>query len=160
MIAHAFTSVTSRNLIHCAKRIDACLDKLTAEQIWNRASEEENAIGNLVLHLCGNLRQYTRHGILGEPDIRTRDEEFNARDGASLRERLQNAVAEGVAIIAGVSEARLAEEVTVQNRQITILEAILKTTIHFAEHTGQILYATKLLTHQELGFVTHKKRGA
>src|SRR6187549_2781374 len=103
-----FTTTAAATLTQHAGRIDTCLTKLTPEQIWARGSENENAVGNLVLHLCGNLRQYTRHALLGEPDIRLRDEEFNAESGGSLRELLQTVAADGAEIIRGVSEERLA----------------------------------------------------
>ncbi|MFN0103951.1 MAG: DinB family protein [Bryobacteraceae bacterium] len=163
MIGPAFTSIATATLTQHATRIDACLAKLTPEQVWVRASENENAIGNLVLHLCGNLRQYTRHAILDETDTRVRDDEFNAQGGIdidSLRERLKAVVADAAAIVKDLSDERLAEKITVQNREMTVLEAIFRTTEHFSQHTGQILYATKLLTHRELGFFTHKKASA
>ena len=59
-----------------------------------------------------------------------------------------------------VSEGRLAEKTVVQNREITVLEAIFKTTEHFSQHTGQIIFATKQLTQSPTGFFTHKKAGA
>lgn len=160
MIGSIFTTAAAATLTQHAGRIDTCLMKLSAEQIWARGSENENAVGNLVLHLCGNLRQYTRHAVLGEPDVRLRDEEFNATGGGALRELLQVVAADAAEIIRGVSEERLAERITVQNRDMTVLEAIFKTTEHFAQHTGQIIYATKLLTHESLGFFTHKKASA
>jgi len=160
MTGPIFTATAAATLTQHAARIDTCLTKLTPEQIWARGSDHENAIGNLVLHLCGNLRQYTRHAILGEPDIRLRDEEFNAMNGGSLREQLRAVAADAAGIIKGVSEDRLAERITVQNREMTVLEAIFKTTEHFAQHTGQIIYATKLLTHESLGFFTHTKASA
>ena len=157
MIGSDFTAIAAATLTGHAARVDACLAKLTQADLWTRGSQNENAIGNLVLHLCGNLRQYTRHAILGEPDERVRDDEFNACDGDSLRERLQSTVEDAAAIIGGVSEERLAEKITVQGREITVLTAIFKTTEHFSLHAGQIYYATKLLTKQELGFFTHRK---
>ncbi|HEU0122311.1 MAG TPA: DUF1572 family protein [Bryobacteraceae bacterium] len=158
MLGNTFTAIAGATLTQHAARIDACLAKLTNEQIWMRGSANENAIGNLVLHLCGNLRQYTRHAILGEPDIRDRDSEFNAIDGGALREKLRDTVADAAGIIRNVGEARLAEQIVVQNREQAVLEAIFKTTEHFSLHAGQIYFATKLLTQQELGFFTHKRK--
>ena len=160
MIGSTFTAAAAATLTQHAGRIDTCLAKLTPEQIWTRGSDNENAVGNLVLHLCGNLRQYTRHAVLGEPDIRTRDEEFNAISGGALREQLQTVVSDAAEIIRGTSEERLAERIIVQNREMTVLEAIFKTTEHFSHHTGQIIFATKLLTHESLGFFTHRRAGA
>ena len=158
MIGSTFTAAAANTLALYAERIGACLDRLTPEQIWARASENENAIGNLVLHLCGNLRQYTRHAVLGEPDIRTRDDEFNSTAGEALGERLATVVADAVSIIRAVTDECLTERIIVQNREMTVLEAIFKTTEHFALHTGQIMYATKLATSQPLGFTTHNRK--
>ena len=132
MTGPIFTSAAAATLTQHAARIDTCLTKLTLEQIWARGSDNENAVGNLVPHLCGNLR----HAVLGEPDIRLRDEEFNAVNGGSLREQPQAVVDDAAGIIASVTEERLAERITVQNREMTGLDAIFKTTEHFAQHTG------------------------
>ena len=158
MIGPTFTNAAANTLTLYAERIGVCLDRLTPEQIWARASENENAIGNLVLHLTGNLRQYTRHAILGEPDIRTRDDEFNAESGDDLKERLTTVVADAASIIRAVTDDRLPDRITVQNREMTVLEAIFKTTEHFALHTGQIMSATKRATSAPLGFTTHNGR--
>ena len=157
-IGPTFTNAAANTLTLYAERIGVCLDRLTPEQIWARASTEENAIGNLVLHLAGNLRQYTRHAILGEPDIRTRDDEFNAEFGGDVQQRLAIVVADAASIIRAVSDERLTDRITVQNREMTVLEAIFKTTEHFALHTGQIMYATKLTTGSPLGFTTHNRK--
>ncbi|MBI2687084.1 MAG: DUF1572 family protein [Acidobacteria bacterium] len=160
MIGTTFANIAAATITQHAGRIDVSLGKLTTEQVWTRGSENENAIGNIVLHLCGNLHQYTRHAIQGESDIRERDDEFNAHGGVdvdSLRERLKIVVADAAGIIKGVTEEQLMTKIVVQNREMTMLEAIFKTTEHFSLHAGQIYFATKLLTHQELGFFTHKK---
>jgi hypothetical protein len=56
-----------RELRQLTERIETCLGKLTPDQIWARGSEQENAIGNLVLHLCGNVRQWIVSGVGGAP---------------------------------------------------------------------------------------------
>src|SRR4026209_2602342 len=68
-------------------KIERCLERLTDEQIWWRANEESNSIGNLVLHLCGNARQWIISGVGGQPDARVRDTEFQQREVIS-RDRL------------------------------------------------------------------------
>lgn len=163
MIGLIFTDAAAATLRQYAGRIHTCLGKLNEEQVWTRGSESENSVGNLVLHLCGNLRQYTRHAIAGDPDIRLRDDEFNAEGGLTieeLRKQLGTVVDDAIGVISAVTEERLAEQIVVQNREMTVLATIFKTTEHFALHTGQIMYATKLFTHQELGFFTHKRVGA
>ena len=76
-------------------RIGTCLGMLKEEQVWARGGENENAVGNLVLHLCGNVRQWIVSAVGGRPDIRERDREFSTRSGVSsteLMERLQATV--------------------------------------------------------------------
>ncbi|HEX5965608.1 MAG TPA: DUF1572 family protein, partial [Pyrinomonadaceae bacterium] len=70
-------------------KIERCLEQLNDEQIWWRANEESNSIGNLVLHLCGNARQWIVCGLGSAPDNRTRDAEFAQRDAIARAELLQ-----------------------------------------------------------------------
>src|SRR3954447_212764 len=137
------------------ERIDTCLAKLSPEQIWWREAEAQNAIGNLILHLCGNLGQWVLSAVGGASDTRQRDEEFSATGGVEteeLRRRLRERVAETVAVIESLPPSRMIERVDVQKYNVTVLEVVYHVVEHFAQHTGQILYATKLLTREDLGF--------
>jgi uncharacterized damage-inducible protein DinB len=139
-------------------RIRDCLARLSDEQIWARAGDNQNAVGNLVLHLCGNVRQWIISGVGGAPDVRRRPEEFAARAdlaGPELAERLDATVREAVAIIRALTSERLLERVVIQGYDVTKLEAVLHVLEHFAQHTGQIIYATKLLTGADLGYYRH-----
>jgi uncharacterized damage-inducible protein DinB len=139
-------------------RIQDCLGRLTAEQIWTRNSQNENAVGNLVLHLSGNVRQWIGSGVAGLADHRERDAEFDARGGkepAELSELLNTRVAEVTAIIRAVPAARLTERITPQGHDVTVLEAIAHVVEHFAMHTGQVIFLTKMLTGQDLGYYQH-----
>lgn len=141
-----------------ASRIGDCLGRLGEQQVWARSGENANAVGNLVLHLCGNVRQWIISGVGGKADIRVRDREFAARGDirpAELKERLETTIAEAVAVLGSVSSQRLLERVTIQNYESTVLEAVLHVVEHFAEHTGQILFATKQLTGADLGYYKH-----
>jgi uncharacterized damage-inducible protein DinB len=153
-----FLKYSADKLTQLAGRIATCLDQLTPEQVWTRNSENENAIGNLVLHLTGNLRQWIGFGVAGKPDIRVRDREFTARGGieaGDLKDRLLGITRETVAIITSLPPERLTEVVTVQSYEVTVLEAIYHVVEHFSGHTGQILFATKLWTGSDLGFYRH-----
>jgi uncharacterized damage-inducible protein DinB len=141
-----------------AGRIDTCLRMLSEEQVWARGSENENAIGNLVLHLSGNVRQWIVSGVGGRADVRERDREFGARGGtiaAELSERLRGAVVEAAGVIAAATSERLAAPLVIQGYHVSGLEAIYHVVEHFSMHTGQILFATKLLTQADLGFYKH-----
>jgi uncharacterized damage-inducible protein DinB len=139
-------------------RIQDCLGRLTPEQIWTRNSANENAVGNLVLHLSGNVRQWIGSGVAGLADHRERDAEFDARGGkepAELSELLNTTVAEVTAIVRAVPAARLTERITPQGHDVTVLEAVAHVVEHFAMHTGQIIFLTKMLTGQDLGYYQH-----
>ena len=76
MIAELFIQHSAGKLEQMSGHIEACLDRLTDEQIWYRGSAPENAVGNLVLHLCGNLGQWIGHYVAGRADTRDRPAEF------------------------------------------------------------------------------------
>jgi uncharacterized damage-inducible protein DinB len=153
-----FLKFSADKLEQLLGRIQDCLARLTLDQIWTRNTDNENAAANLVLHLCGNLRQWIGTGIGGKPDHRDRDSEFAARGGLTpteLAERLKIAVADASGIIRSVPVARLSERIMPQNYDVTVLEAIYHVVEHFAQHTGQIILLTKLLTGEDLGYYQH-----
>ena len=144
-------------------RVETCLDKLTPEQIWTRNSENANAVGNLVLHLSGNVRQWILHGVAGEVDLRQRDTEFAARGGldpAELKGRLRSTVDAACAAIRGVPAETLTERRMIQKYDVTVIEAILHVVEHFSGHTAQIIFITKFLTGEDLGFYAHLGRAS
>ena len=144
-------------------RIETCLAKLTPEQIWNRGGENQNAIGNLLLHLTGNVRQWILSGVGGAKDIRDRDAEFAAREGspaAALAARLKEMVREANEVMRGLTADQLLDKIVVQGYPVTKMEAIFHVVEHFAGHTFQIIFATKLMTDQDLGFYDHLSKSA
>ena len=158
-----FLEASAKKLEQLVSRIRDCVNRLTAEQVWARAGENENAIGNLVLHLSGNVRQWIVSGVGGATDTRVRDTEFAARGGtetAELLERLESTVREAISVLGQVTASRLAERVTIQKYDVTVLEAIFHVVEHFSQHTGQIIFATKMLTGEDLGFYRHLKTAA
>jgi len=158
-----FIDCSSRRLVLLLSRIRGCLDKLSPGEIWARGHENENAIGNLVLHLSGNMRQWIISGVGGAPDTRVRDEEFAARalmETPELLGRLEATLNEAIVVMNGVTAERLAERVTIQKYDVTVLEAIYHVVEHFSHHTGQIIFATKMLTGEDLGFYKHLSAAA
>ena len=159
-IESEFLTFSADKLVELMGRIETCVQKLTPEQVWARGSENQNAVGNLLLHLNGNVRQWIISGVGGAPDTRTRDAEFAARGGieiGELRERLESTVREGIAAIGKVTPERMTERVTIQKYDVTVMEAIFHVVEHFAQHTGQIIFVTKMLTGEDLGFYKHLK---
>jgi hypothetical protein len=153
-----FLTFSADKLTQLMGRIDSCVQKLTPEQIWMRADANQNAVGNLLLHLNGNVRQWILHGVGGQADVRDRDAEFAARDGAGAKEllaRLRATVEETAALLRTLPAGRLMERVRTQGYDCTVLAAIYHVVEHFAGHTFQIIYATKLCTGEDLGFYAH-----
>ena len=153
-----FLDFSIRKLEQLTSRIADCLQKISDDQIWAREGDNQNAVGNLVLHLSGNIRQWIVAGIGGAPDIRDRDQEFAARKGpasAELAERLRMSVQDAVRVLSQLSPSRLKDPRRVQDYEATVLEAIYHVVEHYSQHAGQIMYATKLFTGEDLGYYRH-----
>ena len=136
-------------------KIERCLAQLTDEQIWWRPNEQSNSIGNLVLHLCGNVRQWIVSGLGGEEDFRQRQSEFDERrviSKAELRTRLKSVLTKVDGTLAQFDDSRLLETFQIQGTTVTALEAIFHVTEHFSMHTGQIILLTKMITGTDLRF--------
>ena len=164
MIEQAFLNYSADQLLTLSGRIEDCLKRLSAENVWTRNSDNQNAVGNIVLHLCGNVRQWILGGVGGQPDVRDRDAEFAARSGlepAELAAKLKVIVTEAAQVIRALPADRLSERKTIQKVfETTLLEAIYHVVEHFAQHTGQIIFATKLLTGEDLGYYKHLSKSA
>lgn len=136
-------------------KIERCLERLTDEQIWWRANPESNSIGNLILHLCGNARQWIVCGLGSKPDQRDRDAEFARQEiivRAELVDHLRGTIAEVDRVLENLDPQRLLEPRTIQGENVDVLQAVFHVTEHFSMHTGQIIMLTKMLTNKDLGF--------
>lgn len=135
-------------------RIRLCLDQLSEADVWWRANPASNSIGNLVLHLAGNARQWIAAGVGGAPDIRERAAEFAAGTGPvpGLIEHFEQAMTEVGDALARVTPAQLAEPRRIQGIETTVMGAIYHVVEHFSTHTGQIVLLTKLRLGRDLGF--------
>jgi len=139
-------------------KITKCLDQLTDEQVWMRPNEASNSIGNIVLHLCGNIRQYSISALGNQPDIRERDKEFSATSGYTKEELLKKLVdtlQEAIEIIRNTDEVSLLKIYSAQGFNYSGAGNIVHVTEHYSYHTGQIIFWTKQLTGIDLGFYSH-----
>jgi len=140
---------------HHLPRIARCLALLSENEIWWRAHPTSNSVGNLALHLEGNVRQWIISGVGGAPDRRERDREFAERGPLPRRRlltRLRKAVSEACRVLGRLSARDLARVYTIQGFRLTGLEAVLHVTEHFSHHSGQIILVTKLKRRQDLRF--------
>lgn len=136
-------------------KIERCLERLTDEDVWWRASEESNSIGNLLLHLSGNVRQWIVSGVGGGADARVRQQEFDERailPRTELLARLKQTLEEADGVLSSLDDARLLESRQIQGSDVTVLEAVYHVVEHFSMHTGQIILLTKMLKHTDLKF--------
>lgn len=155
LIEEDFLTSAAGKLAENLERIGECVTRLPAHSLWSRGSENENAVGNLLLHLDGNVRQWILSGITGAPDTRDRPGEFSARSGVTADRMLSNlraTVCEAVDVIRSLPHHRLTERVRIQGYDATVLSAIFHVVEHFSGHTYQIIFLTKRITGEDLGF--------
>jgi len=145
-LAAAVAAAASQELTKALDRIKHCLGQLTDEQVWQREAESMNSIGNLILHLCGNVRQWIMAGIGGEHDARQRPKEFSERGPISkieLIRRLDEVVANAQDTLAKTSASDLMRTRCIQGFDVNGLEAIFNSVPHFRGHTQEIIHMTR-----------------
>ncbi len=144
-------------------KINSALAALTDEQIWWRPNEASNSVGNLILHLCGNVRQWMIAGVGGVSDTRDRDREFAERrqlGREDLLALLATTLSEVDAVLARLeneitasqSDAPLQRECVPQGFAQMVLDAVFHVVEHFSYHTGQIVFIAKLLAAERIQF--------
>ena len=156
--AKLFLAGSQRSLaVEHLPRIISCLNMLPEKEIWWRPNAASNSVGNLVLHLSGNIGQWIVSGLGGAPDTRERDLEFAERGPIPRREvaaRIRKTVREACTVLDRLSEESLSQKYNIQGFHVTGMYAICHVLEHFAYHTGQIIFVTKLKREKDLGF-TH-----
>ena len=136
-------------------RIFKCLDMLTTEQVWHKFHTHTNAIGNLILHLEGNARQWILSTFADHADHRQRQQEFDhdtVMDKAQLKARLHSLSGALMACFDNITEQNLLNEHTVQCYRESGISILIHVIEHFSYHTGQIAYVTKWLTEKPTSF--------
>jgi uncharacterized protein DUF1572 len=134
-------------------KIDRCLDRLTDHDIWWRPNEVSNSVGNLILHLCGNVTMWIIGGVGRRPFERNRQLEFDERlgiSGSELRGRLLGVIRQADEVISTVDGNELLDRRQIQGYDVTVLEAIYHVVEHFGMHTGQIILLTKARAAEDL----------
>jgi hypothetical protein len=145
-LAAALGTAAAQELESALTRIEHCLGQLNDEQVWRRPHPSLNSIGNLVLHLCGNLRQWAVAGLGGAADLRNRPAEFAERGPIpkeELMRRLDAVVAEAKRILSGVNARQLVDDRRIQGFDVTGAAAIFDSVPHFRGHTQEIVHMTR-----------------
>jgi hypothetical protein len=136
-------------------RLRGCVESLNDEQVWWRPNEASNSIGNLVLHLNGNVTQWLLAPFAHREDERDRPAEFSQRQSipkAQLLDTLAATLQQVAAVLPGISESDLLATYDIQGYTVSGLHAVYQVIEHFGLHYGQITYITKMLRDQDLGF--------
>jgi uncharacterized damage-inducible protein DinB len=140
-------------------KIERCISLLSDEQIWWRANPASNSIGNLLLHLSGNVRQWIVVGLGEAVDARDRDAEFAQRETIpreAVINQLRQTLAEADQTLAAFDAARLLEHFRIQSMDVSALEALFHVVEHFSMHTGQIILLAKMFAEIDLEFYDFK----
>jgi uncharacterized protein DUF1572 len=136
-------------------RLRSSVEPLTDEQIWWRPNPACNSVGNLLLHLNGNVGQWMVASFNGMEDARNRPVEFNERrriPGRSLLERLDETMLEAEKVLDRLTPDNLAASYFIQGYTVSGLAAVYQVVEHFGMHYGQIVYITKAFRGEDLGF--------
>jgi uncharacterized damage-inducible protein DinB len=154
--------VARRELRQDLSKIETAVALLNDEQVWARGHETTNSVGNLLLHLAGNVRQWIICGVGGENDRRDRDAEFAQREKiptAELLAKLKQTWEEADRTLQSAVAQDLLAQRKIQGYDVSGVMAIFHCVTHFSGHTGQILWAVKQVTGEDLGFYRYLQGG-
>ena len=136
-------------------KLKHCVEEMSEQDVWWRPNEQSNSVGNLILHLCGNMKEWILKSIGGEEIERDRDAEFAnraPRPKAELIANIEATVGEVNRVLEQLWPNRLSERFPIQGYTSSRLQAIYHVVEHFSYHLGQILYIYKLRTGRDPGF--------
>ena len=155
-VAHVFLAQACKHLRkEFMPKIRECVNSLSEEEIWWRPNEHSNSVGNMVLHLGGNVRQWIISGVGRTQDVRVRDSEFAERGPlpkADLLKGLESTVSEALLVLETLDPGTLLEMRHIQVYDTSVLQAVFHVVEHFSGHTGQIIYVTKLIRNKDCRF--------
>lgn len=137
------------------RMINISLAELGPGELWKKPNASSNSIGNLLMHLNGNITQYAISSLGETKDVRQRDLEFstsNQLDGKVLISKLNQTVQVAKAIMANVTDEQLLKIRKVQGFDLTGIGIIIHVVEHLSYHTGQIAFWVKQLKNKDLKF--------
>jgi uncharacterized damage-inducible protein DinB len=152
-----FLALADRQLEQNIQKIRAVVELMDEGEVWWRPNESCNSVGNLLLHLCGNLSQWILAGVGGELYERRRSAEFAARETerkAEILARLTDVVSRCRSVVATATREQLLGIRQIQGTETDGLGATFHAVEHMGYHTGQIIYIAKQLigTRKEIEF--------
>ncbi len=146
-IARSFIDATRHRLAESLAQIEHCLEQLPDDDLYRRPSEPLNSVSNIILHLCGNVRQWIISGVGGAPDVRLRSAEFSDRSRVpreTLLADLRATIAEADAVLARIGPETILAVRRIQGFETNVMSAIVDTATHFVGHMQEITYITRM----------------
>src|SRR5262249_40637562 len=140
-VAVAVGNAAAEEMTKALERIKHCLGQLNDAQVWWRSQPSLNSIGNLILHLCGNVRQWMVSGLGNAKDDRNRPAEFAERGPIPKEElihRLDAAVDAAKTVLGRLTARQLLQTRRIQGFDVSGLAAIFDSVPHFRGHTQEI----------------------
>jgi uncharacterized damage-inducible protein DinB len=122
-------------------------EPLADRDLWVKPVDPGNSVGNLILHLTGNLNHFVGAQLGGSGYVRDRDREFGETQGparAELLAGLDAAVATFRRVVAGLTSDQLAAPHPTA-RFGSVYKTLVHLVAHFAVHRGQMSYVVRLL---------------
>ncbi len=136
-------------------KISKSMALLSTEDLWKKPNKASNSVGNIIIHLKGNITQYILAGLGGAEDRRQRDLEFSETHSYGAKEldhMLQEVLDEVKIVLHGLKDAELIKTYSVQGFKLSGQGIVLHVVEHLSYHTGQIAFWTKILKNKDLGF--------
>ena len=149
------TEIKRRLFEESQLRLERCLNELSEADIWWRPNENSNSVGNLVLHLCGNARQWILAGLGGALDQRRRQTEFDERGPiprAELIQKVSEVMSEINEVLDRLQPEDLERPILVQGFDETGLSILIHVVEHFSYHVGQMAYIVKARLDKQTNF--------
>jgi uncharacterized damage-inducible protein DinB len=153
-ITKEFISESIRYLEANIPRIEKCLKELDEKEVWQRPNSSSNSIGNLILHINGNMRQYIISSMGKTEDTRNRPTEFSATGGFSKAEllgKITSTVKEAVKVLQNVNEEEMLRIRQVQEFEMSGVDIMVHVVEHFLPYRANSVW-TKLIKDKDMEF--------
>ena len=154
-VINEFVENALYRLDQSTRMISVAFMQLEEQDVWKRPNEASNSMGNLILHICGNMTQYVISSLGETEDIRERDIEFNTQSGlnkAELLKKLKDTVNKAKDVIENATPNEWLKKRAVQGFNFSGIGVVLHAVEHYSYHTGQIAFWVKQLKNKDLGF--------
>jgi uncharacterized damage-inducible protein DinB len=154
-IITSFKQNCLNHLRESSDRIEQCMSHYDKHSLWQRPNPASNSMGNLLLHLCGNITQYILCGLDGRTDERCRQQEFDTTQGPApdvLLRQLQAVIDDAMGVIARLPDEEWLRRRPVQCFEMDGIAIVIHVVEHLSYHTGQISFYTKQLKGVDLGY--------